>query len=102
PSSARRGRRADSFYSITWSARSKSDGGIVRPRALAVLRLMTSSNLVGRSTGGSDGLAPLSILSTYSAYRCGRRARAVGPAHASVSVPAAPGLAHDFSWGSLS
>ena len=29
--------------SITWSARSRSDRGIVRPRALAVLRLMTSS-----------------------------------------------------------
>jgi hypothetical protein len=30
-------------YSITWSARASSDGGIVRPRALAVLRLMTNS-----------------------------------------------------------
>src|SRR5262245_22800296 len=27
-------------YSITWSARASSDGGIVRPRALAVFRLM--------------------------------------------------------------
>ena len=34
-------------YSITWSARSRSDGGIVRPRALAVFMLMTSSNVVG-------------------------------------------------------
>ncbi len=51
-------------YSITWSARCKSDGGMVRPRALAVLRLMTSSNLVGCSTGRSAGLAPLRILST--------------------------------------
>src|SRR5687768_6726402 len=31
-------------YSITSSARSSSDGGIVRPRTLAVLRLMISSN----------------------------------------------------------
>src|SRR5262252_4206778 len=34
-------------YSITWSARANSEGGMVRLRALAVLRLMTSSNLTG-------------------------------------------------------
>src|SRR5438876_9254744 len=51
-------------YWITSSARPSSDGGIVRPRALAVLRLTTSSNFVGRSTGRSAGLAPLRILST--------------------------------------
>src|SRR5260370_38842551 len=33
------------------------------PRALAVWRLMTSSNLVACSTGRSAGLAPLRILS---------------------------------------
>src|SRR5215510_6342188 len=49
---------------ITSFARASSDGGIVRPRALAVLRLMTSSNSVGRSTGRSAGLAPLRIKST--------------------------------------
>jgi len=32
---------------MTGSARSRSDGGIVRPRALAVLRLITNSNFVG-------------------------------------------------------
>src|SRR4029453_1185554 len=52
-------------YSITWSARWRSDGGIVRPRALAVLRLMISSNLVGCSTGRSPDLAPLRIFATY-------------------------------------
>ena len=31
-------------YSITSSARARSEGGIVSPRALAVLRLITSSN----------------------------------------------------------
>jgi hypothetical protein len=31
---------------------------------LAVFRLMTSSNLMGRSTGKSAGFAPLRILST--------------------------------------
>src|SRR5262245_44798661 len=56
--------RADD-YSITWSARSSSAGGIVRPSALAVLRLMISSNFVGCSTGRSAGLVPLRILSTY-------------------------------------
>ena len=51
-------------YSITWSARCRSDGGIVRPRALAILRLITSSNVAGCSMGRSAGLAPLRILST--------------------------------------
>ena len=37
-------------HSMTWSARSRIDGGMVRPSALAVLRLITSSNLVGCST----------------------------------------------------
>src|SRR5262245_17819109 len=58
-----------SHYWITSSARSSSDGGIVRPSALAVLRLMTSSNLVGCSTGRSAGLAPFRIWSTYVAPR---------------------------------
>ena len=49
---------------MTSSARDKSDGGIVSPRALAVLRLMTNSNFVGCSIGRLAGLAPLRILST--------------------------------------
>src|SRR5262249_62270668 len=40
---------------ITSSARASTDGGMVRPSAFAVLRLMTSSNLVACSTGGSAG-----------------------------------------------
>ena len=51
-------------YWITWSARMRTDWGIVRPRDLAVLRLMTSSKRVGYSTGRSAGLAPFRILST--------------------------------------
>src|SRR5262245_20540742 len=39
-------------------------GGTSRPSALAVFRLMTSSNLVGCSTGKSAGLAPRAIRST--------------------------------------
>src|SRR5207248_1187110 len=52
------------LYSITSSARASNVGGTVRPSALAVLRLITSSNLVGCSTGRSEGLVPLRILST--------------------------------------
>src|SRR5207245_8024205 len=46
------------------SARTRIDCGIVKPRALAVLRLMTNSNFVGCSTGRSAGLAPLRIFPT--------------------------------------
>jgi hypothetical protein len=44
---------------MTSSARSSTDCGMVRPSVFAVLRLTTSSNLVGCSTGSSAGLAPL-------------------------------------------
>src|SRR5262245_41303926 len=46
-------------HSITSSARASTIGGISRPNAFAVLRLMTSSNWLGCRTGNSDGLAPL-------------------------------------------
>ena len=42
---------APPIHSITSSARSISIAGIFDPSALAVLRLMTSSNLVGNSIG---------------------------------------------------
>jgi len=48
------------MISVAWKS---SVGGMVRPRAWAVFRLMTSSKVVGRSTGRSDGWAPLRILS---------------------------------------
>src|SRR6266545_759163 len=48
-------------HSITSSAVICMISGTVRPSALAVLRLMTSSNLVGCSTGRSAGFAPLRI-----------------------------------------
>jgi hypothetical protein len=51
-------------YSITLSASTMIESGIVRPSALAVLRLITNSNFVGCSTGRSAGFAPLRILST--------------------------------------
>src|SRR5262249_23371592 len=55
---------APQTYWITSSARRSREGGIVIPSALAVLRLMTSSNCVGCSTGRSAALVPLSRRST--------------------------------------
>ena len=51
-------------HRMTSSARNRIDSGMVMPRALAVLRLTTSSSFVGCSMGRSAGFAPLSILST--------------------------------------
>jgi hypothetical protein len=45
-------------YSITLSARTNKASGTVTPIALAVLRLITSSNFVGCSTGISAILVP--------------------------------------------
>src|SRR4051812_31128839 len=56
-------------YSISSSARASNLRGRVRPSAFAVLTLMTSSNVIGRSTGRSAGFAPRRILSTKSAAR---------------------------------
>jgi hypothetical protein len=50
------------LHSITSSARARSDVGTSRPSALAVLRFITSSNLVGRMIGRSAGFSPLRIL----------------------------------------
>src|SRR4029453_6901886 len=49
------------LHSITSSARASSVGGTVRPSALAVLRLITSSYLVGACTGRAAGLFPLGV-----------------------------------------
>ena len=66
-----RGRRAAEqrdelapLHSITSSARASSVGGTSRPSALAVLRLITSSYLVGACTGRSAGFSPLRMRST--------------------------------------
>src|SRR5262245_51395481 len=56
---------ADRSYSMTSSARASSDGGISRPSALAVLRLTTSSYLVGACTGKSLAFVPRRMRSTY-------------------------------------
>src|SRR6516225_8482317 len=47
-------------HSITSSAMESTSPGMVRPSALAVLRLITNANLVACITGRSPGLAPLS------------------------------------------
>src|SRR2546421_1113976 len=51
------------LHSITSSARATKIGGTSRPRAFAVLRLMTRENLLGRSIGNSLALAPLRMRS---------------------------------------
>src|SRR5262249_11945669 len=55
---------APAAHSITSSARASSVGGTARPRALAVLRLIAKSYLVGACTGRSAGFSPLRMRST--------------------------------------
>src|SRR5882724_2842106 len=62
-------REVAAFHSITSSARASSIGGTEIPSAFAVFKLITSSYLVGCSTGRSAGFAPLKILSTKNADR---------------------------------
>ena len=59
PITGREQMQQKTLYSITSSARASSDGGTSRPSALAVLRLITSSNLVGCWTGKIGGLLAL-------------------------------------------
>jgi len=51
------------------SARASTDGGMVRPSAFAVLRLITNSNFVGACNGRSAGFSPLRMRSMYPAAR---------------------------------
>src|SRR5262245_32410705 len=52
-------------HSITSSAMASSPGGKLRPNTLAVLRLITNSNLVDWTTGRSAGFSPLRIRPVY-------------------------------------
>src|SRR5215469_8797576 len=52
-------------HSMTSSARAIGVGGTMMPSSLAVLRLMTRSNLAGAWTGSSLGFSPLRMRSTY-------------------------------------
>src|SRR5262249_22778084 len=65
-------------HSMTSSAVCRNGSGMVRPSAFAVLRLITSSYLVGCWTGRSLGLAPLRIRSTYPAA-CRNMSASSGP-----------------------
>src|SRR5262249_50120436 len=56
-------------HSITSSARASNVGGTSMPSALAVLRLMTSSYLVGCWIGRLAAFSSLRIRSTYAAER---------------------------------
>ena len=71
-------KRTSDTYSITSSAIAMTPGGIVSPSALAVLRLITSSNVVGWIIGRSAGLAPLRILPIYTPT-CWYAAARLGP-----------------------
>jgi hypothetical protein len=55
---AEHGDELAAVHSITSSARTRIVSGMVIPRAFAVLRFTTSSNLAGRSMGRSAGLVP--------------------------------------------
>src|SRR5262245_66675275 len=52
-------------HSITSSAAVCNVSGTVGPSALAVLRLMISSNLLGFGTGRSAGFSPFNMRCTY-------------------------------------
>src|SRR6516162_5455970 len=51
-------------HSINSSASDRNDAGMVRPSVLALVRLITNSNFVSRSTGSSLGAAPLRMRPT--------------------------------------
>src|SRR5262245_41401676 len=57
--------QTEQAYSITSSAMASSPGGKLRPNALAVLRLITNSNLIDWMTGRSAGFSPLRIRPVY-------------------------------------
>src|SRR5262249_24146909 len=68
-------------YSITSSASASILSGTVGPSALAVLRLIVRSNLIGCLTEISPDLVPWRILSTSSAPRLNRRQHEMAPLH---------------------
>jgi len=70
---------AEKFASIDFSSavsralnRVGGVGGTLRPSALATLRLIANSNLVGACTGRSAGLSPRRLRSTFLRERLGR------------------------------
>src|SRR5262249_23368599 len=69
PSGRRAAQKRDELaalhHSITSSATASNLSGTSRPSALAVLRLITNSSLLGCTTGRSAGFSPLRILPAY-------------------------------------
>jgi hypothetical protein len=57
-------------YSITSSEIASTPDGVVKASALAVSRLITSSNVVDWIIGKSAGLVPLRILLVYKPTCC--------------------------------
>src|SRR5262249_38348824 len=91
------------LHSITSSARASSEAGTVSPSAFAVLRLMSSSNLVGTCTGRSAGLTPnrrqapalvkWSWRPFWGCRRCGK-SRPVAPWRVGALTRSAPWVIH--------
>src|SRR5580704_8806105 len=65
----------EAAHSITSLTRTINDSGILRPNALAVVKLTARSNFTGCSTGRSPGFEPCRILSTKSPARRNRSAK---------------------------
>src|SRR5215813_6760845 len=63
------------YYSTTSSARASSEGGTVTPRAFAVLRLITKSNLVRGQGGWSRVRRRQTPLPRHVARPCRARSR---------------------------
>src|SRR5215467_2839818 len=101
-----RGRAADErdelapFHSITLSARSTRAAGTSWPIAFAVLRLMTSSNLVGCSTGESAGFAPRRSLASCRLMASLHNGTISGPYP--ISPPSSAICGHWYTAGSRS
>src|SRR5262249_21838637 len=85
-------------HSITSSARASRVGGTSRPRAFAVLRLITSSYFVGTCTGRSAAFSPLRMRSTYPG---GRRYWSIQLAPYGTRPPAAAKWRSAYTAGSL-
>jgi hypothetical protein len=90
-------------YSITSSAVASRVDGTSRPSVRAVLRLSTSSYLVGACTGRSAGFSPLRMRSTYSAAcrYCAMKSRLAGlqaaaPGHDAGRLRAGEASKHDI------
>src|SRR5262249_40964982 len=80
-------------HSMTSSARSSNDSGMVRPSAFAVVRVTTKSYLVGSAAGRWPGFAPSRIVHVVGrAPKRGQEVWSIGPSGLQ--------LRHIRGWGS--